>query len=94
MDTLSDLLGSLHAQRLGPVDGFREDEPESEGNKGAVVLGRLLAAERHALEALELADELLDASASPIERFWEERGTGPGRDLEGDHRTDAPLACG
>ncbi len=57
---------------LGGVDGFDEDEAESEGNNGAVVLGRFLATERHALEALELAHKLLDAGTSPIERLREE----------------------
>jgi ferredoxin-nitrate reductase len=60
------------AKTLGGVDGFDEDEAESKGNDGAVVLGRLLAAQRHPLEALELAHELLDPSAGAIERFREE----------------------
>jgi hypothetical protein len=38
---------------FGSVDGFYEDEAESKGNNGTVVLGRLLVAERHALEPLE-----------------------------------------
>src|SRR4029078_6089169 len=46
---------------LGGVDGFDEDEAEGDGNDGTVVLGRLLAAERHTLEALELAHKLLNA---------------------------------
>ena len=50
---------------LGGVDGFDEDEAESKGHNGTVVLGRLLAAQRHALEALELAHKLLDAGTSP-----------------------------
>src|SRR4051812_46027045 len=57
---------------LGGVDGFDEDEAESKGHNGAVVLGRLLAAERNSLEALELTDKLLDAGARPIERFRKE----------------------
>ena len=58
---------------LGGVDGFDEDEPESESDKGTVVLSGLLAAERHTLEAFELTNELLDTSTSPVERFGEER---------------------
>src|SRR3954451_22035206 len=58
---------------LGGVDGFDEDEAESKGNDGAVVLGRLLAAQCNSLEALELADELFDAGAGAIERLREER---------------------
>ena len=54
------------------MDGFDEDEAESKGHNGAVVLGRLLAAERNSLEALELTDKLLDAGARPIERFRKE----------------------
>src|SRR3954463_13621665 len=57
---------------LGRVDGFDEDEAESKGHHGAVVLGRLLAAERHPLEALELTHKLLDAGTSPIERLRKE----------------------
>ena len=58
---------------LAPVDGFGEDEAESQGDNGAVVLGGLLAAERHTFEALELAHKLFNAGAGPIERFREER---------------------
>jgi hypothetical protein len=57
---------------LGGVDGFDEDETESKGHHGAVVLGRLLAAQRHPLEALELAHKLLDAGAGAIERLRKE----------------------
>ena len=48
---------------LGCVDGFDEDEPECESDEGDEVGVRLLAAERDALEPLELADQLLDAGA-------------------------------
>src|SRR5918994_1521242 len=80
----------LSRRRLGGVDGFDEDEPEGEGNNGPIVLGGLLAAERHALEALELAHELLDAGTSPVECSREERRPVLGRCLEGNHGTDAP----
>ena len=63
---------------LGGVDGFGEDEAESKGNDGAVGLGRLLAAQRHALEALQLADKLLNAGAGAIEHSGEEPWPGPG----------------
>ena len=39
---------------LGRVDGFDEGEAASAGDEGSVVLGRLFAAERDALEALSL----------------------------------------
>jgi hypothetical protein len=45
------------------------DEPESQGDEGAVALGRLLTAERHTFVALELANGLLNASAPAVERF-------------------------
>ena len=64
---------------LGGVDGFDEDEAESECDEGAEVLVRFLAAERNALEALELADEVFDAGAGAIERLREERWSVPGR---------------
>ena len=70
--------GRKRAQTLGGVDGFDEDEAESKGHNGAVVLGRLLAAERHALEAFELAHKLLDTGTSPVERLWEESWPVPG----------------
>src|SRR5215217_6581437 len=65
-------------RHLGGVDGFDEDEAESKGNDGAVVLGRLLATERNSLEALELAHKLLDPSAGAIERSGEEPWPVPG----------------
>src|SRR3954453_20610505 len=63
---------------LGRVDGFDDDEAKSECDEGPEVLVRFLAAERNALEALELADELLDAGAGAIERLREERWSVPG----------------
>jgi hypothetical protein len=56
------------------VDGFDEDEAEGEGDEGAIVLRRILAAERHALEAFELTTELVETDTSPVERFHEEGG--------------------
>jgi len=53
---------------LGHVDGSDEDEAEREGDDRAVVLRRLLASERNPLEALRLADQLLDAGAAPVEQ--------------------------
>jgi hypothetical protein len=67
------LRGKLGAS-LGRVDGFDDDEAQSECDEGCEVLVRFLATERKALEALELAHKLLDAGA--IERFWEERCSG------------------
>jgi hypothetical protein len=52
---------------LGRVDGFDDDEAKSKGDERPVVLDRFLATERDTLEALELADQLLDAGASPVE---------------------------
>src|SRR3954462_4954310 len=63
---------------LGRVDGFDDDEAQSECDEGPEVLVRFLAAERNSLEALELADELLDAGAGAIERLREERWSVPG----------------
>ena len=58
---------------LGRVDGFDQDEAERERDEGAVIAGGLLAAERNALEALELADRLFDAGACLVEGLWKER---------------------
>src|SRR3954465_1882866 len=59
--------------RLGRVDGFDDDEAQSECDEGCKVLVRFLATERNALEALELADQLLDTGAGSIECLREER---------------------
>src|SRR5215210_5120581 len=77
---------------LGRVDGFDDDEAQSECDEGSEVLVRFLATERNALEALELADELFDAGAGAIERLWKESWPVSGRGFERDHRADAPFA--
>src|SRR4051812_30054927 len=79
---------------LGRVDGFDDDEAQSECDEGSEVPVRFLATERNALEALELADEVFDAGAGAIERLREERRPSLGRCLERDHRADAALARG
>src|SRR4051794_16962368 len=63
---------------LGRVDGFDDDEAQSECDEGSEVPVRFLATERNALEALELADEVFDAGAGAIERLREERWSVPG----------------
>src|SRR3954447_1137909 len=63
---------SSRARLLGGVDGFDDDEAKSKCDEGSEVLVRLLAAERHPLEALQLAHKLLDAGTSPIERLRKE----------------------
>src|SRR4051794_33484683 len=78
----------------GRVDGFDDDEAEGESHEGSEVLARFLATERDALEALELADQLLDAGAGAVERLRKESGPVSGRGLERDHRADAPFARG
>jgi dihydropyrimidinase len=62
----------LTAKDLGRVDGFDDDEAQSECDEGSEVPVRFLATERNALEALELADEVFDAGAGAIERLREE----------------------
>jgi hypothetical protein len=74
------------------VDGFDDDESEGERNKGAEVSRGLLAAERNALEAFELADRLLDARARPIERLRKESRPVLLIGLVRNHRGDATLA--
>src|ERR671938_1694413 len=76
---------------LGHVDGFGDDEAESESDERAEVPVRLLTAERDALEALELADKLLDPGAGPIECLRKESRSAPGCRLVRDRRTDAAL---
>jgi len=48
---------------LGRVDGFDQDEPAGESDDGCEVLFGFFASHGHALEALDLANELLDARA-------------------------------
>src|SRR3954466_10011058 len=78
--------------RLGRVDGFENDQAECECDERPEVPVGLLAAERDALEALELSYELLDAGARPVERLREEGRPLLGRGLHGDNRADASLA--
>src|SRR4051812_11467929 len=82
------------ARCLGRVDGFDDDEAQSECDEGSEVPVRFLATERNALEALELAHKLLDAGAGAIERLREEGRPVLGRCLDRDHRADAALAGG
>jgi hypothetical protein len=63
-----------------------------EGDEGGVVLGRFLATECDALEALELADGLLDPRSAPVEGLREEAGPVGGVSAVGNRRADAALA--
>ncbi len=74
------------------MDGFDADEGEGERDERAVVLDCFLTPERHTLEALELADRLLDASAASVEGSREERGPVASIALEGNDRADAAGA--
>jgi hypothetical protein len=56
------------------VDGFDQDEGASERDEGSEVLRGLLAAQGDPFEALDLADALLDASASLVEDAGKEFG--------------------
>ena len=59
---------------LGRVDGFEQDEAESERDERAVILRRLFAPKGDTLEALELADRLFNACSRLVECFREESG--------------------
>src|SRR4051794_25397498 len=63
---------------LGRVDGFGPNKGASEGNEGDKVLRGFLAAQRDPLEALELADGLLDAGTGFVESAREELRLGDG----------------
>ena len=58
----------------GRVDGFDQDEAESERDERAVILRRLLASKCDTLEAFELADRLFDARPCLVECFRKEGG--------------------
>jgi len=75
------------------VDGFCPDKGASEGNKGGKVLRGFLAAQRDPLEALELANTLLDAGAAFVEGAWKEFRLGAGIAAVRDDGTDAAPAC-
>jgi len=75
---------------LGHVDGFDEDEGESESDDGGEAALGLLAAQGDPLEALELAEALLDAGTALVKRFREEGGPVLGVRFERDGRRDAP----
>ena len=79
---------------LGPVDGFGQDEACDERDEGSEVSLRLLAAQGDALEALELADGLLDTGTPPVERSGEEGGPVLLVRLGRDDGNDAARACG
>ena len=57
---------------LGRVDGFCPDKGASKGDEGGEVLCGFLTAQRDPLEALELANGLLDAGAAFIESAGKE----------------------
>jgi hypothetical protein len=78
---------------LGRVDGFCPDKGASEGDESGKVLRGFLAAQRDPLEALELANTLLDAGAAFIKRAWEELRLGGGIAAVRDDGTDAAPAC-
>src|SRR5690606_38356817 len=76
---------------LGRVDGFDQDEAARKGDEGRVVFAGLLAAERDALEALQLADGLLDPSAAAVERSGEEARPACGAGAVWDDGADASV---
>jgi hypothetical protein len=59
---------------LGLVDGFDQDEGASESDECAITVLGLVAAHSNSLEALQLADGLLDPGAGLVEQPWEEAG--------------------
>jgi hypothetical protein len=63
---------TLIRRMLGGVDGFDQDKGTGERDEGGEVLRRLLAAQGDALEALDLADALLGASAPLVEDLGKE----------------------
>jgi hypothetical protein len=56
------------------VDGFDQDEAESERDERAVILRRLFAPKGDTLEALELADRLFNACSRLVECFGKKAG--------------------
>ena len=79
---------------LGRVDGFDQDEAESERDERAVILRRLLASKCDTLEAFELADSLFNACPCLVECFRKEGGHILGVGSIRDCRTYSALARG
>jgi hypothetical protein len=78
---------------LGGVDGFDQDGCSGEGDDGCEVSLGLFATQGDTLEALELADGLLDAGAPAIEGFREEAWLVLLVGLVRNDRDDAARAC-
>jgi len=57
---------------LGPVDGFDQDEGASKGYECTVAVLGFITTHGNALEALQLADGLLDSGTRLVERSWKE----------------------
>ena len=62
----------MEEERLGPVDGFDQDQAAGEADKGSIAFCGLFAAHCNALEAFELAHRLLDTGAGLIEYLGKE----------------------
>ena len=57
---------------LGPVDGFDQDEGASKGDECTVAVLGFITTHGNALEALQLADGLLDSGTRLVEQSWKE----------------------
>ena len=75
------------------MDGFGPDKGASDGNESGEVLCGFLAAQRDPLEALELADGLLDAGAPFVESTREEFRLGDDVAAVRNDGADAAPAC-
>jgi hypothetical protein len=74
------------------VDGFRPDKGASEGDESGEVLRGFLTAQGDPLEALELADGLLNTGAAFVESAGEELRVGGGIPAVRDDGADAASA--
>ena len=59
-------------RRLGPVDGFDQEEDTSESDESGIVSLCFLTSHGHAFETFDLADQLLDPGAQLVEPLGEE----------------------
>jgi hypothetical protein len=75
------------------MDGFDQDEAEGERDERAVIALRLFASKRDTLEALELANCLLDTGAALVKNFRKEGGLVFGVRSIRDCRAYSALAC-
>ena len=79
---------------LGPVDGFDQDEGASKGDECTVAVLGFITTHGNPLEALQLADGLLDSGTRLVEQSWKELRFVLGVLAIRNNRNDAAATAG